>query len=183
MSFSKFSTFSTPSYFGTQQNSHLTVSRSADSTCFENEDNVNKRSYSLRNSWFSGTPWSETFLPFQGSLGSKKYQIWKTTLPHWNSPSIQMLYPKLMVMVSFCWKINFLPSKIKNKFVLLTRSLKLTIKVVAFFLGHPVYELVSVPNESSCSSGGIHSCHWFSYLLILNFIYQVNIKKKIIPLS
>ena len=50
-----------------------------------------------------------------------------------------MPYPKLMVMVSFCWKMNFLPSKIKNKFVLLTMSLKLTIKVVAFFLGHPVY--------------------------------------------
>ena len=42
------------------------------SPCFENEDNVNKRSYSLRNSWFSGTPWSEKFLLFQGSLGSKK---------------------------------------------------------------------------------------------------------------
>ena len=26
-----------------------------------------------------------------------------------------MLYPKLMVMVSFCWKINFLPSKIKKQ--------------------------------------------------------------------
>ena len=25
-----------------------------------------------------------------------------------------MPYPKLMVMVSFCWKMNFLPSKIKN---------------------------------------------------------------------
>ena len=47
--------------------------------------------------------------------------------------------PKLMVMVSFCWKMNFLPSKLKNKFVLLTMSLKLTIKVVAFFLGHPVW--------------------------------------------
>ena len=30
MSFSKFSTFSTPSYFGIQQNYHLTASRSAD---------------------------------------------------------------------------------------------------------------------------------------------------------
>ena len=52
---------------------------------------------------------------FQGSLGSKKEQIWETTLPHKNSPSIQMPYPKLMVMVSFCWKMNFLPSKIKKQ--------------------------------------------------------------------
>ena len=44
-----------------------------------------------------------------------------------------------MVMVSFCWKMNFLPSKIKKTMRLLTMSLKLTIKVVAFFLGHPVY--------------------------------------------
>ena len=49
-----------------------------------------------------------------------------------------MPYPKLLVMVSFSWKMNFLPSNIKIKFVLLTMSLKLTIKVVAFFLGHPV---------------------------------------------
>ena len=49
-----------------------------------------------------------------------------------------MPYPNLMVMVSFCLKINCLPSKIKNKFVLLPMSLKLTIKVDAFFVGHPV---------------------------------------------
>ena len=46
--------------------------------------------------------------------------------------------------------MNFLPSKIKNKFVLLTMSLKLTIKVVAFFLGHPVF-------HSHCSSWNICS--------------------------
>ena len=50
-----------------------------------------------------------------------------------------MPHPKLMVMVLFCWKMNFLPSKIKNKSVLLTMSSKLMIEVVAFFLGHPVY--------------------------------------------
>ena len=49
-----------------------------------------------------------------------------------------MPHPKLMVMVSFCWKMNLLPGKIENKSVLLTMSLKLMIKVVAFFLGHPV---------------------------------------------
>ena len=40
---------------------------------------------------------------------------------------------------SFCWKINFLPSNINNKSVLLKMFLKLMIEVVAFFLGHPVY--------------------------------------------
>ena len=42
-------------------------------------------------------------------------------------------------MVSFCWKMNFPHNKIKINSVLLMMSLKLTIKVVAFFLGHPVY--------------------------------------------
>ena len=53
-----------------------------------------------------------------------------------------MPYPKLMIMVSFCWKINFPHNKIKINSVLLMMSLKLTIKVVAFFLGHPVYLLM-----------------------------------------
>ena len=47
-----------------------------------------------------------------------------------------------MIMVSFCWKMNVLPSKIKNNSVSSTMFLKLTIKVVAFFLGHPVYYAV-----------------------------------------
>ena len=67
-----------------------------------------------------------------------------------------MPYPKLMVMVSFCWKVNFLPNKIKNKFVLLTMSLKLTIKVVAFFLGHPVLDLL--PQTF------VRVCHIFLYI-------------------
>ena len=61
-----------------------------------------------------------------------------------------MPHPKLMLMVSFCWKINFLPSKKKKKkkkksnpfFV--TMTLKLMIEVVAFFLGYPVYALTSL---------------------------------------
>ena len=44
-----------------------------------------------------------------------------------------------MIMVSFCWKMNVLPNKIKNDSVSSTMFMKLTIKVVAFFLGHPVY--------------------------------------------
>ena len=44
-----------------------------------------------------------------------------------------------MIMVSFCWKMNVLPHKIKNNSVSSTMFLKLIIKVVAFFLGHPVY--------------------------------------------
>ena len=55
-----------------------------------------------------------------------------------------MPHPKFMVMVSFCWKMNFLPGKIKKKSVLLTISLKLMIEVVAFFLGHPVYDTFSI---------------------------------------
>ena len=45
-----------------------------------------------------------------------------------------------MIMVSFCWKMNFPHNEIKINSVLLMMSLKLTIKVVAFFLGHPVLQ-------------------------------------------
>ena len=41
--------------------------------------------------------------------------------------------PKLMIMVSFCWKMNFPHNKIKINSALLMMSLKLTIKVVASF--------------------------------------------------
>ena len=129
MSFSKFGTCSTPALFWTQQNSHRTASCSTDRALPFKTKLFITLSYSLRNSWFSGTPWSEKFLLFQGLLGSKMLQIY----------SIQMPHPKFMVMVSFCWKVNFLPSKIENRSVLLTMSLKLMTKVVGFFLGHPVY--------------------------------------------
>ena len=49
-----------------------------------------------------------------------------------------------MIMVSFFWKINVLSNKIKDKSVSSTMFLKLTIKVVAFFLGHPVYSNTKV---------------------------------------
>ena len=38
--------------------------------------------------------------------------------------------------------MHVLPNKIKNNSVSSTMFLKLTIKVVAFFLGHPVYRLI-----------------------------------------
>ena len=47
-------------------------------------------------------------------------------------------YPNLMIIVLFCWKMNFPHNEIKINSVLLMMFLKLTIKVVAFFLGHPV---------------------------------------------
>ena len=76
---------------------------------------------------------------FQMSIRSKKYQILKIILPHWKSATIQTPYPKLMILVSFCWKMNVLPNEIQNNSVSSTMFMKLTIKVVAFFLGHPVY--------------------------------------------
>ena len=51
-----------------------------------------------------------------------------------------MPYPKLIVLVSFCWKMNILPSKIKTNSFYWTMSLKLTIKFAAFFVFHPVYK-------------------------------------------
>ena len=54
-----------------------------------------------------------------------------------------MPYPKLMIMASFCWKINFPHNEIKINSVLSMMSLKLTINVVAFFLGHPVFVSIS----------------------------------------
>ena len=61
------------------------------------------------------TPWSEKFLLFQRSRGSKNKHILKTTLPRSNSARIQTPYQKLMIMVSFCWRMNVLPKKKKKK--------------------------------------------------------------------
>ena len=43
--------------------------------------------------------------------------------------------------MSFCWKRNVLPNKIKSNSVSSTMFMKLAIKVVAFFLGHPVFQV------------------------------------------
>ena len=51
-------------------------------------------------------------------------------------------------MVSFCWKMNVLPNKIKNNSVSSAMFMKLTIKVVAFFLGHPVYSVLLTNHPS-----------------------------------
>ena len=68
-----------------------------------------------------------------------------------------------MGMVSFCWKIIFLPGKIENNSVLLTMSLKIMIKVVAFFLGHPVY--------FECNFFGSTPLSPFHFIILLLFIH------------
>ena len=40
--------------------------------------------------------------------------------------------------------MNVLPNEIQNNSVSSTMFMKLTIKVVAFFLGHPVYQSISM---------------------------------------
>ena len=49
--------------------------------------------------------------------------------------------------------MNVLPNKIKNNPVSSTMLLKLTIKVVAFFLGHPVYNKYTQCTQSSIVQG------------------------------
>ena len=69
-----------------------------------------------------------------------KYEGIEKVLHFENDARIQTPYPKLMIMVSFCWKMNFPHNKIEINSILLMMSLKLTIKVVVFFLGHPCIE-------------------------------------------
>ena len=120
--------------------------------CFQCEDFVSN----------TGRRDSRVFLCSKGRLGKTKYQILKITLPHFNSATIQTPYPKLMDMVSFCWKMNVLLNKIKNS-VSSTMFMKLTIKVVAFFSGPPcIYSGLSVvPILSTASVVYFHENRFF----------------------
>ena len=44
-----------------------------------------------------------------------------------------------MVMVSFCWKMNFLPSKIKKQIRFIDDVLEINDQSRCIILGHPVY--------------------------------------------
>ena len=69
----------------------------------------------------------------------QKWQILKMTLPQKNSHRIQTPSSKLMILVSSCWKKNFIRNNGHSLFILSLVFLKSLIVSVAFFLGHPVY--------------------------------------------
>ena len=75
---------------------------------------------------------SRVFLCSKGRLGRKSTRFWKLHCVT-KIATIQTPYPKLMIMVSYCWKMNVLPNKIKGNSVSSTLFIKLTIKVVEFF--------------------------------------------------
>ena len=72
----------------------------------------------------------------------QKWQIWKITLPQKNGHRIQTPWSKLMILVSSCWKKNFIRNNGYSLFILSLVSLKSLIVSVAFFLGHPVYKYI-----------------------------------------
>ena len=78
---------------------------------------------------------SRVFLCSKGRLGRKSTRSLKITLPH--SATIQTPYPSWCNFVG----MNVLPNEIQNNSVSSTIFMKLTIKVVAFFLGHPVLQI------------------------------------------
>ena len=61
------------------------------------------------------------------------------TLPQQNSPRIKTPYPYLLNLMSNYLENNILSNTVKINGVHSRMWLKLRIKVVAFFLGHPVY--------------------------------------------
>ena len=65
-------------------------------------------------------------------------QILKMTLPHKNGHRIKMPSSTLTILVSSCWKKNFIRNNAHNFFILSLVFLKLLIISVAFFLGQPV---------------------------------------------
>ena len=60
------------------------------------------------------------------------------TLPQKNSPRIKTPYPYLMNLVSNYLEKNILSDTVKINSIQSRMSFKLQIKIVAFFLGHPV---------------------------------------------
>ena len=83
-------------------------------------------------------PSGGNFAMLQALLWVPMKQILKTTLPCKSTPRIKTPYPKLMILVSFYLKKNFLPNEINSNDILSMIMLKLQITGVAFFLDHPV---------------------------------------------
>ena len=75
----------------------------------------------------------------QSWLLKQKWQILKMTLPQKNGHRIQTPSSKLMILVSSCWKKNFIYDNGHSLFILSLVFLKSLIVSVAFFLGHPVF--------------------------------------------
>ena len=78
------------------------------------------------------------FQLLQACLRGEKMHILKMTLPQKNSPRIKTPYPYLMNLVSNYLEKNILSDTVKINGIQSRMSLKLRIKIVAFFLGHPV---------------------------------------------
>ena len=54
-----------------------------------------------------------------------------------------MPHPKLMVMVSFCWKINFLPSKIKKQIRFIEDVLEINDQSCCILSGPPCITFIA----------------------------------------
>ena len=63
------------------------------------------------------------------------------TLPQKNGSGIKTPLSKSSILVSFCWRKNVLLINALTNQIQSLISLKLVIKSVAFFLGHPVYRV------------------------------------------
>ena len=63
-----------------------------------------------------------------------------------------------MILVSSCWKKNFIRNNARNFFILSLVFLKLLIVSVAFFLGHPVFTPRGFP--PLCSLGNVFMHGW-----------------------
>ena len=79
----------------------------------------------------------------------QKWQMLKMTLPQKNGHRIKTPTSKLMILVSSCWKKNFIRNNAHNFFILSLVFLKLLIVGVAFFLVHPVYLKICMPQVRS----------------------------------
>ena len=55
-----------------------------------------------------------------------------------------MPHPKLMVMVSFCWKMNFLPSKIKKQIRFIDDALEINDRSCCILSGPPCIYILTV---------------------------------------
>ena len=101
-----------------------------------------------QHSWFYG-------MPSGGNLSLFKHDFRCQSSPFKqhcrtkNSSRIKMAYPKLMILVSFYLKQNFLPKWNRTQWILSMILLKLWLAAVVFFLGHPVYQVQLFQNLTS----------------------------------
>ena len=104
---------------------------------------------------------SRVFLCLKCRVGRKSTRFWKLHCLTKIALQIQTPYPKLMIMVSFCWKMNVLPNKIKKQFCFIDDDYEINNQSCCIFSGPPCIYLLFECVQMGDARGPVHSHYFF----------------------